>query len=144
MQKTMAFRLACTAGGFCGKGAGWVKRTQFRRSFARAFVVLPLISALARQNHQLRRLLSGYPCHCLMGVFLPGEWINNTGICLLGHVYSGDTKFGPEKSSHNLCICYLYWRDISFQGKGNSFSGSWSPFRRHLSHQKVTDRKIRW
>ena len=29
-----------------------------------------------------------------------------------------------EKSSHNLCICYLYWRDTTFQGKGTLF---WVP-----------------
>ena len=28
-----------------------------------------------------------------------------------------DTNFGPRKSSHNFCICYLYWRDPSIQGK---------------------------
>lgn len=36
----------------------------------------------------------------------------------LGHLHSwsGDTKFGTEIWSRNVCICYLYWRDTSIQG----------------------------
>ena len=29
----------------------------------------------------------------------------------------------PEKFSHNLCICYLCWRDTSIQGKGSQNRG---------------------
>ena len=29
----------------------------------------------------------------------------------------------PENCSHDLCICYLYWRDTSIQGKGALFEG---------------------
>ena len=32
-------------------------------------------------------------------------------------------NFVPEKCSFNLCICYLYWRDISIQRKGAIFLG---------------------
>ena len=32
-------------------------------------------------------------------------------------------NFVPEKRPHNLCNCYLYWRDISIQGKGSLFLG---------------------
>ena len=28
-------------------------------------------------------------------------------ILFLGHLHSGDTKFGPGKCAHNLCIYYL-------------------------------------
>ena len=48
----------------------------------------------------------------------------------LGHLYSRDTSIQgtqnlvSEKCSHNLCICYVYWRDTtSFQGKGTLFLG---------------------
>jgi len=41
-----------------------------------------------------------------------------SGNSSLGHLHSwsGDTKFGTEIWSHNVCICYLYWRDNSIQG----------------------------
>ena len=35
----------------------------------------------------------------------------------------GTLNLVPEKSSHNLCICYLCWRDTSFRGKGTIFQG---------------------
>ena len=47
----------------------------------------------------------------------------------LRHIHLEDMKFGPGKCSHNLCICYLYWRDISIQGKG---AISLSPEHGHL------------
>ena len=63
-----------------------------------------------------------------------------------GHLHSGDTKFGPEKCSHNLCFCYLYWRDRTplFREKGHFFWAShfYPPFRRHLSTQKVTRKEF--
>lgn len=36
----------------------------------------------------------------------------------LGHLHSWsrDAKFGTEIWSHNVCICYLCWRDTSIQG----------------------------
>ena len=48
----------------------------------------------------------------------------------------GDTKFGPGKSSHNFCICYLYWRDPSIQGTVAKYSKSpWRQLSQHeLSH----------
>ena len=56
-----------------------------------------------------------------------------TGASSLGHLYSRDTwwtppfqgtqNLVPEKCSHNLCICYLYWRDCTplFRGMGHFF-----------------------
>ena len=44
-----------------------------------------------------------------------------------GHLYSSDTSIQgtqdlvPEKCSHNLCICYIYWSSI--QTKGTLFLG---------------------
>ena len=42
----------------------------------------------------------------------------NSGNSPLGHLHlwSGDTKLGTEIWSHDVCICYLYWRDTSIQG----------------------------
>ena len=61
-------------------------------------------------------------------------------------LYSRDTsiqgtqKSVQEKCSHNLCICYLLWRNISIQGKRTHFMGPETqvkpPSRAHLSIQK--------
>ena len=50
----------------------------------------------------------------------------------LRHIHLEDIKFGLGKCSHNLCICYLYWRDTSIQGKG---AISLSPEHGHLMAQ---------
>ena len=36
----------------------------------------------------------------------------------------GTQNFVPEKCSHNLCFCYLCWRNTSIPGKGTLFLGS--------------------
>ena len=52
----------------------------------------------------------------------------------LGHLCSRDNSIQgtlnlvPEKSSHNICSCYLYWSDNSIQGKGALFLGLNLPF----------------
>ena len=52
------------------------------------------------------------------------RWNFSFGTPLLkGHLHSLDTKFGLEKCSHNLCICYLCWSDTSVQGKETLFLG---------------------
>ena len=38
-----------------------------------------------------------------------------------GHFHSGDTKFGPDKYSHNLFIDYPCWNDTSIKEKGENF-----------------------
>ena len=49
---------------------------------------------------------------------------NYSGTSPLRHLYSSNTSIRgtknlvPEKCSHNLCICYLYWRETSIQGEG--------------------------
>ena len=42
---------------------------------------------------------------------------------LQGHLNSGDENWVAEKCLHNPCICYLYLRDTSTQGKGTPFPG---------------------
>ena len=53
-----------------------------------------------------------------------------SGTSPLGSPYSWDTSIQgtqnlvPEKKlPHNLWICYRYWRDTSFQGRGTHFLG---------------------
>ena len=52
-----------------------------------------------------------------------------SGTYPLVHLYSKDNSIQrtqnsiPENCSHYLCICYLYWRDTSFQGKGTLLLG---------------------
>lgn len=63
-----------------------------------------------------------------------------------GNLYSRDTfiqrtqNLVLEKSSHDLWICQLYWRETSIQTKGTLFQGpeTWvyPPFRRQLNPQK--------
>ena len=63
-----------------------------------------------------------------------------------GHLHSGHTKFGPEKT----LTCYLYWRSTSIQRKETLFLSSETrvqpPFRAHvhLNAQKVSDHKNNW
>ena len=67
--------------------------------------------------------------HCCLGS--PRE--RNTAELLLWDTFiQGTQNLLPEKCSHNLCICYLYWRDTSIQGKGSQKRG-------HLSSQNLTD-----
>ena len=40
----------------------------------------------------------------------------------LGHLHSGDTKFGPQKNIH--IIIYLFWKDTSYSVEGEMFSES--------------------
>ena len=55
----------------------------------------------------------------------------------LGHLCSRDTSIQgtlnlvPEKSSHNICNCHLYWRDNSIQRKGALFLGLKLKFNLH-------------
>ena len=73
-------------------------------------------------------------------------------ILFLGHLHSGNTKFGPGKCAHNLYIYdivpLLNGRVASIQRKGTFFLGpeTWLYFNLHyfsghLSTQKVTDHK---
>ena len=50
--------------------------------------------------------------------FFREEKAHNSGNSPLGHLHlwSGDTKFGTEIWLHDVCICYLCWRDTSIEG----------------------------
>ena len=62
----------------------------------------------------------------------------------LGHLCSRDTSIQgtlnlvPEKSSHNICSCYLYWSDNSIQPKRALFLGLKLKFNLHSirGHEK--------
>ena len=100
MQKTVALRLACIfciAGGFCSE----------RGRVSEANSISPLVRARfrsfaahfgSRQTKPPATPASFWVSLSLSyGSLPPGGMNRNTGICPLGHVYSGDTKFGPGK-----------------------------------------------
>ena len=76
-------------------------------------------SAVIRVQNRWKRICR---CHGHKGkkLFLL-QWNFSFGTPLLkGHLHSWDAKFGLERCSHNLCICYLCWSS----GERATFSGS--------------------
>ena len=51
--------------------------------------------------------------------------------CSRGTSIQGTLNLISEKSSHNICSCYLYWRDNSFQRKRALFLGLKLKFNLH-------------
>ena len=79
-------------------------------------------SAVIRVQNRWKRICC---CHGHKGKkVLLLQWNFSFGTPLLkGHLHSWDAKFGLEKCSRNLCICYLCWSDTSVQGKETLFLG---------------------
>ena len=85
----------------------WLFRTRAVTKYAK-MLNLSLWGCSARCNENV-----GFPClrkeHPEVNHFFLNRWCHPITSCSgtfpLGHLHTGDAKYRPEKSSHNLCIC---------------------------------------
>ena len=72
--------------------------------------------------HRLRGMES---CNLALHIWLHGllnrKWLGTIEALLWYTSIQGTQNLVTEKCSHNVCICYLYWRETSIQGNWTLF-----------------------